>query len=329
MVYSLPIPVLVSAVAYSSIIALLSCGLTLTYMTTKVPNFAQGTLSTIGVYIAFTAVRVWKGNPYLFAGLAFGLSGLAGFGLYYFVMKPLLKRGAALVTLMIATVGYDLFLFSLINIYADYLSNVYQVLSVKFRLDSFDFRFYAPLINTDLPGIFLAGPITVGLLTITLHLMLTGTRFGVAMRAAVENPSLAGVVGINIDLVYAVSWFLSGGLAGLAGLFASLLLTGNPDLGIVILPAIFAASVVGGLGNIYGALLGGFIVGLGEIIGTSYVASSVSVDILRYQSLVPLIFLIVTLLVAPRGVTGVDWASLVRRLKRIDWAYRIRQLASR
>src|SRR6059036_1413889 len=71
-------------------------------------------------------------------------------------------------------------------------------------------------------------------------------------------------VGIDIDLVYAASWFLSGGLAGIAGLFAGLLLTGNPDIGIVILPSIFAASVVGGLTNVYGALLGGFITGSAE-----------------------------------------------------------------
>ena len=308
-------PLIVNAIAYSSIIALLSSGVTLTYMTTKVPNFAQGTLATITVYLALTVVRVWNENPYLYAAPAFGLSGLADLGLYYLVMKPLLRRAASLVSLMIATVGYDLFLFSLINIYADYLGNTYKILTTKFQLQSADFQFDVPFLGQNLPGVFLVGPLTVIILTVVLHLVLTRTRFGIAMRATVENPALAGVVGINIDLVYAVSWFISGGLAGLAGLFAGLLLTGNPDLGIVILPSIFAASVVGGLTNIYGALLGGFIAGSAEILGTGYLALSVTTEILKYQSFVPLIFIVVTLLVAPSGITGVDWAGLGRRLE--------------
>ncbi len=308
-------PLIIDSVAYSSIIALLSSGVTLTYMTTKVPNFAQGTVATITVYLAFTAARVWKESPYLYAAVAFGLSGLAGLGLYYLVMRPLLKRAASLVTMMIATVGYDLFLFSLINIYADYLADTYQVATRKFNIGFSDFRFDAPFLGTNLPGIFLVGPLTVAALTVVLHIALTRTRFGVAMRATVENPPLAGVVGINIDLVYAVSWFVSGGLAGIAGLFAGVFLTGNPDLGIVLLPSIFAASIVGGLTNIYGALLGGLIAGTAEILGTGYVALYVNAEVLKYQSFVPLIFIVVTLLVAPSGITGVDWAALGRRLE--------------
>src|SRR5712692_462453 len=124
-------PLVVNSIAYSSVIALLSSGVTLTYMTTRVPNFAQGTLATISVYLAFTVARVWNESPYLYGGVAFGLSGLAGLGLYYFVMRPLLKRAASLVTLMIATVGYDLFLVSLINIYAAYLTSSYALQSGK------------------------------------------------------------------------------------------------------------------------------------------------------------------------------------------------------
>ena len=305
-------PLVVNAIAYSSIVAMLSSGLTLTYMTTKVPNFAQGSLATITVYLTLTATRVWNENPYLFLAPSFFLSGLAGVGLYYLVMKPLLKRGASLVTLMIATVGYDLFLFSLINIYAEYVANTYRIPTTKFQLQSADFHFSAPFLGQNLPGIFLVGPVTVVLLTVVLHLALTRTRFGVAMRATVENPPLAGVVGIDIDLVYAASWFLSGGLAGIAGLFAGLLLTGNPDIGIVILPSIFAASVVGGLTNVYGALLGGFITGSAEILGTGYLALSFSSEILKYQSFVPLLFIVVTLGIAPSGLTGVDWERIRR-----------------
>src|SRR2546422_9958392 len=124
-------PLVVNAIAYSSIVAMLSSGLTLTYMTTKVPNFAQGSLATITVYLTLTATRVWNENPYLFLQPNFFLSGLAGVGLYYIVMKPLLKRGASLVTLMMAIVGNDLFLFSLMTRYADDESNTVRCSSPK------------------------------------------------------------------------------------------------------------------------------------------------------------------------------------------------------
>lgn len=313
-------PVVVQAIVNSSIIALLSCGLSLTYMTTKVPNFAQGTLATIGVYSSFTFVKIWKANPYAYSPLGFILGGLAGLGLYYLVVRPLIRRSARLVTLMISTVGYDLVLSSLINIYADYLSNTYKVLTRLFSIDYADFRFSSQLIGTNLPGMLLVAPATVAVVTITLHWVLTRTRFGVAMRATVENPALASVVGVNIDLVYAVSWLVSGGLAGVAGVYAGIYLVGNPDLGNVLLPTIFAASIVGGLTNIYGALLGGFITEVTEILGTSYVASLVVfntslVAVLEYQFLVPLVFIVATLLIAPSGITGVDWASFGRRTR--------------
>jgi len=81
------------------------------------------------------------------------------------------------------------------------------------------------------------------------------------MRATVENPGLAGVAGISVDLVYAASWLVAGGLAGVSGVLMSLWLMGNPDIGASMLPSIFATSVVGGLQSIYGAFLGRFLVG--------------------------------------------------------------------
>lgn len=314
------VPVLlVGAILYSGGIALLGTGLTLAYMTTRVPNFAHGTISMIGLYLGLSSFRLWNSNPYAFIPIAFLLGGLAGLGLYLLVVRPLILRGASLVSLMIATIGFDLFLFSLINIYADYLTDTYGLLTRSFSLRDADFTLRSIgsiTIDPPIPGVFIVVSVLVLLLSLSLHLSLTRTRFGVAMRATVENPALAGVVGINVNLIYTVSWIASGGLAGVAGLFLGLFLAGNPDLGSRLLPAIFAASIVGGLGNIYGALLGGYVVGIAEILVTFQLGSVFGSGVLVYQSLVPLAFIVIVLLVAPQGVTGVDRKLLAQRLSK-------------
>jgi len=314
-------PLVVDSIIYSSAIALLGTGLTLAYMTTKVPNFAHGTVAMTGLYLCLTSVRVWHSNPYFFLPVAFLVGGLSGLCLYLLVLKPLIGRGASLVVLMIATIGFDLFLFSLLNIYADYLSNAFGITSRSFFLRDADFRISQAgifVVTPPLPGILIVSLISIVLLTGFLHLGLTRTKFGVAMRATVENPALAGVVGVNVNLVYTISWFLSGGLAGIAGMFVGLFLAGNTDLGNRLIPVIFAASIVGGLGNVYGALLGGFTVGLSEILGTFQLQSLFpGSNLLVYQPLVPIAFIVITLLLAPSGLTGVDRKLLLIRLRAV------------
>lgn len=311
-------PVLVQSVVLSSIIALLGIGLTLTYMTTRVPNFAHGGTATVGMYVGLTAVEVWNGNPYVYSPASFLLGGFTGLGLYFLVLKPLIRREASFVSLMIATIGFDFCVFSIISIYADYLLRIYQITSSFFILSDADFRLGeigAIKFDSPLPGILLVAPLLVVSLTVFLHELLHRTRFGVSMRATVENPSLAGVVGVNVNLVYAVSWFVSGGLAGLAGLLSVLVISGSPQTGNELLPSIFAASITGGLGSIYGTILGAFIIGISSVLGTSYLASTVSASAFAYRPIIPVFFMVISLLLAPKGITAIDWASTVRYVR--------------
>ncbi|MDW8084395.1 MAG: branched-chain amino acid ABC transporter permease, partial [Candidatus Caldarchaeum sp.] len=146
----------------------------------------------------------------------------------------------------------------------------------------------------------------------SLYVLLNKTRFGIAMRAAIENAALAGVMGINVKNVYMFSWFLAGGLAGVAGSLMGLWFQGDPGFGSRMLVSIFSASIVGGLQNIYGAVIGGYLVGLAEILGTAQLASVFGVQILPYRPLIPLLAMIVTLLVVPKGLSALDWQRLFR-----------------
>jgi len=299
-------PIFYDALIFASLLALLSIGLTLTYLTTRVPNFAHASFATIGVYIALIASRVWDSTPYIAIPIAFVISGIVAVALYTFILKPLIRKGASQAIQMVATLAFDLIVIALLNITADYIVKTYQITSREFTLRSYDAEFMG------LPMIIIAAPIAVAILAITLHVMLRKTKFGIAMRAATENSDLSGIVGINVKLVFGVSWFLGGGIAGIAGALMSMWFQGDPNLGPQLIPSIFAASIVGGFLSIYGAIAGGLLVGLTEVLGTRFLAGEFGSWLIAYRPLIPLVFIVVTLLIAPRGLAGINWSRLRR-----------------
>ncbi len=299
-------PIFSDAIIFASLLALLSIGLTLTYLTTRVPNFAHASFATVGVYVALVASRVWESSPYIAIPIAFAISGAIAVFLYTFILKPLIRKGASKTIQMIATLAFDLIMIALLNITADYIVKTFQVTSRKFTLRSYDGEFMG------LPLIVFVAPIVVIILAITLHIMLKKTKFGVAMRAATENPDLSGTVGINVKLIYGVSWLLGGGIAGIAGALMSLWFQGDPNLGPLLIPSVFAASIAGGFLSIYGAIAGGLLVGLTEVLGTRFLAGTLGSWLIAYRPLIPLVFIVVTLLLAPRGLAGINWSKLRR-----------------
>ncbi|MEM2212766.1 MAG: branched-chain amino acid ABC transporter permease [Candidatus Nezhaarchaeales archaeon] len=292
-------PIYKDALVFSSLLSLLSLGLTLTFLTTRIPNFAHGCFATVGIYVALTVHKVFKADIYYGLPLAFLLTGFLALLQYLVVLKPLSRRRASVITLMVATIALELILLAVLNIYADYLARTFKISSRYFQLRGADFQLAGER------GLLFVAPSLVAITTLLLHLALTKTKFGVAMRATIENPDLASALGINADLVYKVSWFLAGGLAGLAGGLLPLWFIGNPDTGDYMLVSIFAASVTGGLFSIYGGLFGGFFVGFVEVLGTGKLALSVGTWIIPYRPIIPLLAMVITLLIAPRGITGI------------------------
>ena len=301
-------PIIYAGVIFSSLLVLLALGLTLTYVTTRVPNFAHASFATIGVYITLIATRVWESSPYVAVPIAFAVSGAVSLGLYMFILKPLIRKRASQAIQMIATLAFDLIMIAGINIVADYIVRNYHVAAREFTLRSYDASLW------DLPLVLFVAPITIAGIVLALHWALCHTKFGIAMRATIENPDLSGTVGINVRLVYGVSWFLGGALAGVAGSLMSLWFQGDPSLGAILIPSIFAASIVGGFTSIYGAVAGGILVGLAEIFGTRLLAGELGSWIIAYRPLIPLAFIVITLLLVPRGLSSLDWRRIGRKL---------------
>jgi branched-chain amino acid transport system permease protein len=303
-------PIIVAkAVAYADSLALMAAGITLIYMCTKTFNFAHASFVTWGFYITFTLTSLYGGSPYYYLPVAFIFVGLLGVAVYVLVIGPLMRRGASPITLMMSTLGVDLVLLSFIQMFADYLTRVFKLYARKIVLEVYDFDVFG------LPGVTFISLVVVVFIISALHIFLVRTKFGTAMRATIENPNLASVLGINPDIVYLTSWFLGGGLAGLAGAIASLTITGDPTVGSRIVVSMFASSIVGGLYSIYGSVLGGLLIGLTEYLGIMVLAIQLGGWVAVYRPVIPLIALATTLLVYPKGLGGINWSRITVRFK--------------
>ncbi len=284
---------------YASVLAVLCVGLTLTYKITKVPNFAHASFAVLGMYMALIITNVTGNSPYLAMPLAFAVSGATALFLYYAIIRVLQEKKSSFLTLIIATLSFDIFMIGVLNILADYISNEFHVTSRDFTLRSFDGMIL------DLPMILFVSMAVMACLVLGLYYLLYRTRFGIQMRASIENESLASVFGINTKRVFCVSWFLSGGLGGIAGVLMALWFQGDPSLSGILLPSVFAGSIVGGFTSIYGAILGGLVIGISEIIGTNILASTLGYWITPYRPMIPFLFIILTLMLSPKGISDI------------------------
>ena len=161
------------------------------------------------------------------------------------------------------------------------------------------------------PGVLLVSGIIAVSFALGFHLMLTKTKFGIAMRATVENISLASVQGVNTDKVLLVAWLLVGGIAGVSGSLYPLWLYMDPWVGARMFVSIFAACVVGGIRSIYGSLFGGFLIAACETVITYELSLVIGEWIWPYRTVISLLIAAVFLLFAPNGVAG-----LIERARR-------------
>ncbi len=299
------------AIIFSNIYALLALGLNLTYITTKIPSFAHGDLATVGAYVGYFTMVMLLGSTgliYFSLPLVFLITGAVAVLVYIAVFKPLIRRGANVVTLMIASFGVHFVLFASIAIVADYVQNVYNILTRNILLTKWEFIWpgtdflTSSLVNTTLALV---------VVTSSLYILLYRTKFGIVMRASIDNLYLAKAVGINVENVFTVAWFLIGGVTGVAGIYMAMFFPLTEELGWLRLALIFVTSIVGGLSNIYGAVLGGYVVGLSSVLGASYVLAPLGIPI-EYQFIIPLAMVIIILLFAPEGLAGIV-AKILRK----------------
>lgn len=292
-----------------SVIALGAVGVTLTYSLLKFANFAHSELLTWGAYLAMTFMGVFIAvsgggvmrpiGPFSFgwpllAALAASavLTALLALAVEALVFRRLREKGAAIV-LVIASFGVALALRNLLMfVYGSLPDHYSREIQIAIRILPRDVMGGIRITPDQIFVLCLAV-----VLVILLHLFLTRTIMGKAMRATSENPALARVAGIDVARVIRVTWIIGAVLAAVAGVFAGLTVQVRPFLGFDLLLPLFAAAILGGIGSVYGAVIGGLIVGLAE---------SLSVPIFgaEYRAAIAFLILIAILLARPTGLFG-------------------------
>ena len=267
-------------------------------MTAKIPNFAHGTYAGIGIYVSYTMSKILGFSPYMGFPVAFLIGGVFSVIVYKLVIGALVNMGGGAIVLTISTLAIQIFLTAIIQVYAFWLRETYHTYVMNLLLKEYDFTY------AGFPGIFIISiALSIGSV-IALHYLLTRTKMGIAMRATAEDPELASVLGINTERIQVFSWFLTGGLACLAGAMIPLWFQSTPQTGSALITSIMAGSLLGGLTNIYGAVIGGAIVGLSEIIMTYWGQSLIGTWVGEYRPILPMLFLVAVLLIEPEGLEG-------------------------
>ncbi|MFW2589813.1 branched-chain amino acid ABC transporter permease, partial [Sagittula sp. SSi028] len=261
---------LLDGILVGAILSLGATGLTMVMHMLRFANFSHAELLSIGAYVALVFDQIFKA---LLPVSAAKIGPLSATGSLVLAML------AAMVVTGVSAVLFDRLIFRRVREKGEELSMVFasfglalvirNVIGLVFGLNTQLFSqdiVFATVLSRD--PLILVKPDQVAVLGVTLcimgllHLMLSRTTFGYALRAVAENPELAQVNGINLKRMITVVWLLGGGLAALAGVFYGLTNQISPVVGRDLVLPIFAATIVGGIGSIYGALLGGFIVGI-------------------------------------------------------------------
>ena len=293
--------VLVDGSVAGAIIGLGAIGVTLTYSILRFANFAHGEFISWGAYAALVmsglvgaATGTAPLGPFSFgwplvlaAPLAMAFAGGLALALDLVLFRLLRRRGEAIVAIM-ASFGASLALRSLLEaIFTARPAYYSRALQIAKPIG-------AGLKATPNQLALLA---TTAILVVATHLLLTRTAVGRAMRAVSENPALAQVSGIDVARVIRVTWLLGGALAGAAGVVVGLLVQIRPFMGFDLLLPLFAAAILGGIGSVPGAVLGGLIVGFSEAAAVALVGA-------QWRGAVAFLIIIAVLLVRPNGLFG-------------------------
>ncbi len=263
--------VLISGAVIGSIYAMGAIGITLVFSILRFAHFAHGDLMTTGAFITFFLTALFPaagaavGLPTAFVMLpiAMVLTSLLAVGLDKAFYKPLRDHNVKPIVVVMASIGVTFMLQGLVRLFFGTSSRNLYIDDRKeiFRIDlPWDLASRNLVITEPQLLLFMFLFIAV----ISLHLFLTKSRLGKAMRAMSDNADLARVSGINVNTVVIVTWIIAGSLATAAGTLLSLDVALKPDLSFNILLPIFAAAIVGGVGHVYGAVIGGFVVGFAE-----------------------------------------------------------------
>lgn len=277
---------LVNGVILGGAYALISVGMTMIFGIMNISNFAHGTIYMLGGYCVYFLSTVLR-QPFLLAvAMAMFVVGLIGIAIERIVFRPV--YGAPVLNDLLIALGLS---FVLEN--GALLLWGSQTKSVPTPYTDIVFRFVGVSVTLQRLIVLVASVVLIG----ALYLFLERTRYGKAIVATSQNPKGAALVGIDLDHVYMMTFAISSALAAAAGALLAPLFYVFPTMGSMPLLKAFVVVVLGGMGNVQGAVVGGFLVGIAESLGGAYLSSD-------YKNVFAFIILIAVLLIRPQGLFG-------------------------
>ena len=280
---------LLNGISLGSVYAIIALGYSMVYGIAKMLNFAHGDVIMIGAYMSFCAVQYWNLPPIMAILVAIVVCTALGILIERMAYKPL--RQATSLSVLITAIGVSWLLQNIALLIWGANPKSYQSLVNFGSLTLFDGQLHI----TSETFITIAANVII---MIALTLFTGKTKMGKAMRAVSEDKGAAELMGINVNATISMTFAIGSGLAAIAGvLLCSAYPVLMPTTGSMPGIKAFTAAVFGGIGSIPGALVGGILLGLIEILGKAYVSTELG-DALVFA------VLIIVLLVKPTGLLG-------------------------
>ena len=285
---------LINGVLLGGVYACVGIGFSLVWGVANVINLTHGCMIMLGAYVAFWAFRLGGIDPFLSLPLAMGVTAALGYVIQRYLVNYVVKTGVFMT--LILTFGLQLVLIdsALFAFTGDYRSVTPSYAGAGLEVGGV----VVPYIRI---AIFAVGL----LLTWLLHLFMTHTRTGNAIRATALNKEAAQLVGVNIGQIYAITMAVGAALAGAAGAMLSTLFAVTPVMGNPMLGKSFVIACLGGLGNMWGSLVGGLVLGIAETAGAGLIGPA-------FQQAISFGLLVLILAIRPEGIVGKKFFAEVK-----------------
>jgi len=283
----------VGGLAAGSLYALVALGIVLLYRSSRVLNFAHGEMATLATFVAFTLIgRAVPFGVAVAVGLA--VSALVGAAFYFVVIRP--AKEGTLLGKIVMTLGLALLLGGAVQV-------VWGTETQIFPFPLSDTRVYR--LGAVVVSEIHLGTIGAGLALMTaLFVLVHHTGVGLAMRAVAQNPAAAQALGIPARRIYALTWGLASALGGAAGVLLAPVVYLDPFMMLDPFLKGFAAAVMGGMDSLPGAVVGGLLLGVGEVLFAGYVS-------FKFKTTLAFALIVLVLLVRPEGLLGHEYRRRV------------------
>ncbi len=281
----------VNGLKLGSVYAIVATGYSIVYSILRLINFAHGDIMCVGVYAAYMMLTVMMAPLPVAIAIAIVTSVVLGVVVERIAYRPL--RTGSEETVMMTSIAVSMFIQNLMTMLFSAQSRAFKLPEGLVQLHRIG--------GVTLSTMNIITFILTAVLLVGLNVVIRRTRIGMAMRACTDNQKAARLMGINVNTVVTFSFAVGSGLAAVAGIMlAGEYKTIDPLMGFVPGVKAFVAAVLGGIGSLSGAVLGGFIMGVAEMLFAGLLPKEIAV----YRDALVFVILILVLLVRPNGLMG-------------------------